>query len=111
MYVYKIRILALPPLGNRGTVFLRSDATATIYFVVCLVRLLFEGGVYSRAASDRRNTVYEKSPVWLGWLMIANFLITLACVARMTHDCEFLDYSSHDVHCIVTEKQKFQWLE
>ena len=28
------------------TVFLRSDTAATIYFTVCSVRLLFEGGVY-----------------------------------------------------------------
>ena len=34
-----------------GTIFLRSDAAATIYFAAHFVRLLFEGGYYSRAAS------------------------------------------------------------
>ena len=28
------------------TIFLRSDAAATIYFASCFVRLLFEGGIY-----------------------------------------------------------------
>ena len=28
------------------TVFLQSDATATIYFAACFMWLLFEGGVY-----------------------------------------------------------------
>ena len=32
------------------TVFLQSDATATIYFAARFVRLLFEGGYYSRVA-------------------------------------------------------------
>ena len=31
---------------QHSTVFLQSDAAATIYFAVRLVRLLFEGGVY-----------------------------------------------------------------
>ena len=31
---------------ERHTVFLRSDAAATIYFTACFVLLLFEGGVY-----------------------------------------------------------------
>ena len=31
------------------TVFLRSDATVTIYFAAHFVQLLFEGGYYSRA--------------------------------------------------------------
>ena len=35
-------------IQSTGTVFLRSDAVVTIHFVVCLVRLLFEGGIYSR---------------------------------------------------------------
>ena len=30
-----------------GTVFLQSDAAATIYFAARFMRLLFEGGVYS----------------------------------------------------------------
>ena len=32
-------------------VFLRSDAVATIFFAVRFVRLLFEGGNYSKVAS------------------------------------------------------------
>ena len=31
---------------KRYTVFLRSDATATMYFAACFVRLLIEGGIY-----------------------------------------------------------------
>ena len=31
---------------SQTTTFLRSDTTATIFYGVCLVRLLFEGGVY-----------------------------------------------------------------
>ena len=31
---------------HRTTVFLQSDATATIYFTTCFMQLLFEGGVY-----------------------------------------------------------------
>ena len=31
---------------KRYTMFLRSDAMATMYFAACFVQLLFEGGVY-----------------------------------------------------------------
>ena len=37
-------------LNTATTIFPSSDAVTTIYFVVCLVRLLFEGSIYSRVA-------------------------------------------------------------
>ena len=37
---------------NTYTVYLRSDATATIYVAVRFMRLLFEGGYYSREAES-----------------------------------------------------------
>ena len=39
--------------------------------------------------------VYEKSPVWLGWLMIVNFLITLA-------NETFINMIFDEDNCIVT---------
>ena len=41
MYVFQPGIFF-----SQYTVFLRSDAAATIYFTVRFVRLLFEGGIY-----------------------------------------------------------------
>ena len=40
----------VPITFPRDTIFLRSDAAATVYFTARFVRLLFEGGYYSRAA-------------------------------------------------------------
>ena len=34
------------PLRNLHTIFLQSDAAATIYFAAHFVQLLFKGGVY-----------------------------------------------------------------
>ena len=58
-------------MGN--TVSLRSDAAATIYFVVYLVWLtiqgwrLFEGGVYSRVASIQGWRLFEGG-VYFFWI-------------------------------------------
>ena len=41
----------------RNTVFSRIEAAASICFFYFLVRLLFEGGFYSRAASIYRNSL------------------------------------------------------
>ena len=49
------------------TIFLRPDATATIYFAAHFVRLLFEGGVYF---------AQELQIVWLlfeGQITVAHF--------------------------------------
>jgi len=40
----------MPPSQQTISIFLRSDAVATIFSLFVLVRLLFEGGYYSRAA-------------------------------------------------------------
>ena len=43
-------------MKNTVTVFLRSDATATIFLLLGFVRPLFEGGIYfSRKPADINN--------------------------------------------------------
>ena len=41
------------------TVYIWSDAAATIYFAACFVWLLFEGGYYSRAATIQGGLLFE----------------------------------------------------
>ena len=47
----------------QNTVFLQSDATATIYFAARFVRLLFEGCYYSRVATIRGRRLF----FWRAW--------------------------------------------
>ena len=52
---------------------------------------------YVRQPVANKLEVYEKSPVWLAWLMIVNFLITLA-------NETFINTIFDDGNCIVIKK-------
>ena len=57
---YLLMIIKVPEkitIVRRITVFSRIEAAASICFFYFLVRLLFEGGFYSRAASIYRNSL------------------------------------------------------
>ena len=52
---------------------------------------------YAQQPVANKLEVYEKSPVWLGWLMIVNVLITLA-------NETFININFDDGNCIVIKK-------
>ena len=53
-----------------STVFLRSDAAATIYFAGRFVRLLFEGSYYSRAAFISLESPEKSTTGWIRYVRV-----------------------------------------